>query len=88
MEPQSGHPTKWNELRSKRKQVFGREITEVLQRTLPLVSETLRERGACVEFNKTDHSIRTSSAEQVRQPIFREGLDQRRNYGSAHSRSL
>lgn len=31
---------------------------------------------ACVEFHKTQRSVRTPSAEQVRQPIFRDGLDQ------------
>jgi tetratricopeptide (TPR) repeat protein len=31
---------------------------------------------ACVEFYKTERSIRTASSEQVRQPIFREGLEQ------------
>jgi hypothetical protein len=51
IEPQGGHPTKWNELRSKRKQVFGREITEVLQRPSILAAETLPETGAWVEFN-------------------------------------
>jgi hypothetical protein len=35
---------------------------------------------ACVEFHKTSRSIRTASSEQVRQPIYREGLDQWRNY--------
>ncbi|MFI4867828.1 MAG: sulfotransferase [Steroidobacterales bacterium] len=35
---------------------------------------------ACVEFYKTERSIRTASSEQVRQPIFREGLDQWRHY--------
>jgi tetratricopeptide (TPR) repeat protein len=34
----------------------------------------------CVEFHKTERSVRTASSEQVRQPIFREGLDQWRNY--------
>jgi tetratricopeptide (TPR) repeat protein len=34
----------------------------------------------CVEFHKTDRSVRTPSSEQVRQPIFREGLFQWRNY--------
>lgn len=34
----------------------------------------------CVEFHKTSRSIRTASSEQVRQPIYREGLDQWRNY--------
>jgi tetratricopeptide (TPR) repeat protein len=35
---------------------------------------------ACVEFYKTERSVRTPSSEQVRQPIFREGLFHWRNY--------
>ncbi len=35
---------------------------------------------ACVEFHKTERIVRTPSAEQVRQPIFRKGLNQWRNY--------
>jgi tetratricopeptide (TPR) repeat protein len=35
---------------------------------------------ACVQFHLTERSIRTASSEQVRQPIFREGLDQWRNF--------
>ena len=35
---------------------------------------------ACLEFYKTERSIRTASSEQVRQPIYREGLDQWRNF--------
>ena len=31
---------------------------------------------ACLEFHKTQRSVRTASSEQVRQPIFRDGLDQ------------
>jgi tetratricopeptide (TPR) repeat protein len=31
---------------------------------------------ACLEFHKTERSVRTASSEQVRRPIFREGLDQ------------
>jgi tetratricopeptide (TPR) repeat protein len=34
----------------------------------------------CVEFHRTERSIRTASSEQVRQPIYREGLDQWKNY--------
>ena len=34
----------------------------------------------CVEFHKTKRSVRTPSSEQVRQPIFREGLDQWKAY--------
>ena len=36
--------------------------------------------SACVEFHKTQRSVRTASSEQVRQPIFRDGLDQWRNF--------
>jgi predicted Zn-dependent protease len=35
---------------------------------------------ACLDFHKTERSVRTPSSEQVRQPIFRDGLDQWRNY--------
>jgi tetratricopeptide (TPR) repeat protein len=34
----------------------------------------------CVEFYKTARSVQTASAEQVRQPIYREGLEQWRHY--------
>ena len=35
---------------------------------------------ACLEFHKTQRSVRTPSSEQVRQPIFRDGLDQWKNF--------
>ena len=35
---------------------------------------------ACLEFHKTDRAIRTPSAEQVRKPINREGMDYWRHY--------
>ncbi len=35
---------------------------------------------ACIDFHKTRRSVRTPSSEQVRQPIFREGVDQWRKY--------
>ncbi|HLZ97232.1 MAG TPA: sulfotransferase [Steroidobacteraceae bacterium] len=35
---------------------------------------------ACLEFYKNERSVRTASSEQVRQPIYREGLDQWRHY--------
>ena len=35
---------------------------------------------ACVEFHKTERSVRTASSEQVRQPIFKSGLEQWRNF--------
>jgi len=34
----------------------------------------------CIEFHKTERSVRTASSEQVRRPIFKEGLDQWRNF--------
>jgi hypothetical protein len=34
----------------------------------------------CVDFHKTERSVRTPSSEQVRQPIFRDGLDQWKKY--------
>ena len=35
---------------------------------------------ACVDFHKSKRSVRTPSSEQVRQPIFRDGLDQWKKY--------
>ena len=35
---------------------------------------------ACLDFHTTERSVRTASSEQVRQPIFRDGLDQWRNF--------
>ncbi len=35
---------------------------------------------ACLDFHKSSRSVRTPSSEQVRQPIFREGLDQWMRY--------
>jgi tetratricopeptide (TPR) repeat protein len=34
----------------------------------------------CIEFHKTQRSVRTASSEQVRRPLNREGLDQWRNF--------
>ncbi len=34
----------------------------------------------CLRFYETDRAVRTPSSEQVRQPIFKEGLEQWRNY--------
>ncbi len=34
----------------------------------------------CVEFHKTQRSVRTASSEQVRQPIYRDGLEQWKHY--------
>jgi len=35
---------------------------------------------ACLEFHKTKRSVRTASSEQVRQPIFKSGLEQWRHF--------
>jgi len=35
---------------------------------------------ACVEFHRTERSVRTASSEQVRQPINRRGVEQWRNF--------
>ncbi len=34
----------------------------------------------CLEFHKTQRSVRTASSEQVRQPIFKDGLERWRHY--------
>ena len=36
--------------------------------------------AACLNFHQTQRAVRTASSEQVRRPIFREGLDQWRHY--------
>ena len=36
--------------------------------------------SACLEFYKTERSVRTASSEQVRQPISREGLERWRPF--------
>ncbi len=35
---------------------------------------------ACLDFHKTERSVRTASSEQVRQPIYKHGVDQWCNY--------
>jgi tetratricopeptide (TPR) repeat protein len=35
---------------------------------------------ACLDFYRTERSVRTASSEQVRMPIFKEGTDQWRNF--------
>ncbi len=35
---------------------------------------------ACLQFYATERAVRTASSEQVRRPIYREGLDQWRHY--------
>ena len=35
---------------------------------------------ACLEFHKTDRVVTTVSSEQVRRPLYRDGLDRWRHY--------
>lgn len=37
---------------------------------------------ACINFHQTERAVRTASSEQVRQPIFKSGVDQWENYSS------
>ena len=36
--------------------------------------------AACLKFYENERAVRTASSEQVRQPIFRDGLEQWRHY--------
>ena len=36
----------------------------------------------CLRFHENERAVRTASSEQVRQPIYREGVDQWRHYES------
>jgi tetratricopeptide (TPR) repeat protein len=38
--------------------------------------------SGCIEFHTTVRNVRTASSEQVRQPLYREGLEQWRNFES------
>jgi hypothetical protein len=41
----------------------------------------------CIDFYKTQRTIKTPSSEQVRQPIYRSGLDQWKHF-EAHLQPL
>ena len=58
------------------------DVVEDLEGSVRLLLEfcELPFEPACLEYHRTARSIRTASSEQVRQPIFREGLDQWRHY--------
>jgi hypothetical protein len=62
--------------------VFYEDVVEDLEGNVRRILEFsgLEFEPGCVEFYKTERSARTASSEQVRQPIFREGLAQWRNY--------
>jgi hypothetical protein len=34
----------------------------------------------CLEFHRTERAVRTASSEQVRRPIFREAVEQWKNF--------
>jgi tetratricopeptide (TPR) repeat protein len=62
--------------------VHHEDVVNDLERSVRLIlgfCELPFERG-CVQFHRTERSIRTASSEQVRQPIYREGLEQWRNF--------
>ncbi|HME39595.1 MAG TPA: sulfotransferase [Steroidobacteraceae bacterium] len=62
--------------------VHHEDVVDDLERSVRLILDfcELPFEPTCVEFHRTERSIRTASSEQVRQPIFREGLDQWRRY--------
>jgi tetratricopeptide (TPR) repeat protein len=62
--------------------VHHEEVVDDLERNVRLILDFcgLPFERSCVEFHRTERSIRTASSEQVRQPIFREGLDRWRNF--------
>jgi hypothetical protein len=62
--------------------VIYEDVVEDLERNVRRMLEFcgLEFEPACVEFYHTKRSVSTASSEQVRQPIFREGLFQWRNY--------
>jgi len=58
--------------------VYHEDVVEDLEASVRRILEhcELPFEPACLEFHRTQRSVRTASSEQVRQPIFREGLDQ------------
>jgi predicted Zn-dependent protease len=64
--------------------VWYEDVVEDLQGNVRRILEFcgLECEPACVEFYKTERTVQTASSEQVRRPIFRDGLFQWRNYES------
>jgi tetratricopeptide (TPR) repeat protein len=62
--------------------VFYEDVVEDLAGNVRRILEFcgLEFEPGCAEFYKTERSVRTASSEQVRQPIFRDGLLQWRKY--------
>ena len=54
------------------------DIDTQLQRILDYLDLPFEQ--ACLDFHKTKRSVKTASSEQVRQPIFKSGLEQWRNF--------
>jgi tetratricopeptide (TPR) repeat protein len=62
--------------------VLHEDVVDDLERSVRLILDfcELPFEPKCLEFHRTERSIVTASSEQVRRPIFREGLDQWRRY--------
>jgi predicted Zn-dependent protease len=62
--------------------VWYEDVVEDLERNVRRLLEFcgLGFEPACVEFYKTERSVRTASSEQVRRPIFRDGLSEWQSY--------
>ena len=62
--------------------VWYEDVVEDLERNVERILDFcgLTFEPACVEFYKTERAVSTASSEQVRQPIFRDGLFQWKNY--------
>jgi tetratricopeptide (TPR) repeat protein len=73
----------WNAvLPGKILRVLYEDVVGDLERNVRRILEFcgLKFEPACLEFYKNERSIRTASSEQVRRPLFREGLHRWRNY--------
>ena len=73
----------WDEvLPGKVLRVWYEDVVEDLEGSVSRLLEFcgLEFEPACVQFYKAERSVRTASSEQVRQPIFREGISQWQNY--------
>jgi tetratricopeptide (TPR) repeat protein len=64
--------------------VWYEDVVEDLERSVERILDFcgLAFEPACIEFYKTERAVSTASSEQVRQPIFRDGLFQWKNYES------
>jgi tetratricopeptide (TPR) repeat protein len=62
--------------------VFYEDLVEDMEKHTRRILEfcDLQFEPTCLEFYKTERSVATASSEQVRRPVFREGLTQWRNY--------